>query len=106
MPRRPKVHCLKKGRSLLSLCGMSKITLKPDRFAQIPEADRCKVCYQINSGRPGKGRSRSVDVYQVVRIKNPSEWVVAWLDSLSRDERSTEVAKVLDTFCKNIGEIR
>ena len=100
--RRPKVHCLKKGRSPLSLCGMSKIALKCDRFAQIPEADRCKVCEQINSGTPGKGRSRSTDVYQVVRLKNPSEWVVAWLCSLSNDERSSEVAKALDTFCKNI----
>ena len=102
MPRPSKVHCLKKGRSLLSLCGMSKISLKPDRFADIPEADRCKVCEQINSGKPGKGRSRTTDVYQVVRLKNPSEWVVAWLCSLSQGERSTEVAKVLDTYCKNI----
>ena len=102
MPRRPKVHCLKKGRSSLSLCGMSKVSLKPDRFAQILEADRCKVCDQINSGKPGKGRSRTTDVYHVVRLKNPSEWVLAWLCSLSEGERSSEVAKALDTFCKNI----
>lgn len=100
MPRHPKVHCLKKGRSSLSLCGMSKVALKPDRFAQIPEADLCKVCDQINSGKPGKGRSRSKHTYHVLRLKNPSDAVNAWLDSLSNDERSTEVAKALDTFCR------
>lgn len=102
MPRPSKVHCLKKGRSLLSLCGMSKISLKPDRFADIPEADRCKVCEQINSGKPGKGRSRSEHRYRVVRLKDPSDAVDAWLDSLSESERSTEVAKSLDTFCRTL----
>ena len=100
MTRCPKVHCLKKGRSLLSLCGMSKVALKPDRFAQISEADRCKVCDQIYTCKPGKGRSRSVDEYRVVRLKNPSKAVNDWLNGLSEGERSTEVAKALDTFCR------